>query len=102
MFVSRYRRLLPVDNPFVMEDVFVMPKTLDEVTRDAAGLPAPERLKLARILLDLSEADTFPTNEVQTAWDDEIERRLRELRTGAVKGVPLTEVKKRIEAGFSS
>lgn len=32
-----------------------MPKTLAEVTRDAAELSATERLKLARILLDLSD-----------------------------------------------
>lgn len=79
-----------------------MPKTLTELTRDAAGLPAPERLKLARILLDLSESDTAPTADVQAAWDQEIERRLLELRSGTVQGVPLDEVKKKIEAGFRS
>jgi putative addiction module component (TIGR02574 family) len=79
-----------------------MPKTLTEVTRDAAELPASERLKLARILLDLSETNTEPAEELQAVWDDEIARRLRELRTGTAKGVPLAEVKKRIEAGFRS
>lgn len=79
-----------------------MPKTLTELTRDAAGLPAPERLKLARILLDLSESDTAPAADVQAAWDQEIERRLLELRSGTVQGVPLDEVKKKIEAGFRS
>ncbi len=77
-----------------------MPKTLSEVTRDAAELPTSERLKLARILLDLSETSAEPAEELQVAWDDEIARRLRELRTGTVQGVPLAEVKKRIEAGF--
>jgi len=79
-----------------------MPKTLTEVTRDAAELPAPERLQLARILLDLSETATLPSDEVQAAWDTEIERRLRELRTGRVKGVPLPAVKEKVEAGFQS
>ena len=77
-----------------------MPKTLTEVTRDAAELPASERLKLARILLDLSETSAEPEDELQAAWDDEIARRLRELRSGAVKGVPLAEVRRRIEASF--
>ncbi|MBI2926617.1 MAG: addiction module protein [Verrucomicrobia bacterium] len=77
-----------------------MSKTLTEVTHDAAELPAPERLKLARILLDLSETATESAAELQTAWDDEIARRLRELRSGAVKGVPLNSVKRKIEAGF--
>jgi len=79
-----------------------MPKTLSELTRDAAELPAPERLKLARILLDLSESETAPTADAQAAWDEEIERRLQELRLGTVRGVLLDEVKRKIEAGFRS
>ena len=79
-----------------------MPKTLIEVTRDAAALPELERLKLARILLDLSESSAIPSEGTETAWDDEITRRLRELRTGEVQGVPLADVKRRIEAGFAS
>ena len=79
-----------------------MPKTLAEVTRDAADLPAPERLKLARILLDLSEPATESPDDVQNAWDQEIERRLQELRSGKVKGVPLEEVKAKIEARLAS
>lgn len=79
-----------------------MPKTLIEVTKDAAELPAPDRLKLARILLDLSETNPEPAEEVQAAWEEEIERRLGELRTGAVQGVPLQDVKKKIEARFHS
>jgi hypothetical protein len=77
-----------------------MPKTLSEVTQDAAGLPPLERLKLARILLDLSEIATTPVDQAQAAWDDEIVRRVRELRRGTVKGVPLAKVKRKIEAGF--
>ena len=61
-----------------------MPKTLTEVTRDAADLPAPGRLKLARILLNLSEAATESPEDVQNTWDQEIERRLQELRSGKV------------------
>ena len=79
-----------------------MPKTLIEVTRDAAALPELDRLKLARILLDLSESSAIPSEDAEAAWDDEITRRLLELRTGEVKGVPLAEVKRRIEAGFGS
>ena len=74
-----------------------MPKTLDEVAAAAAELPGVEQLKLARILLELWEVDLAPAPEVQKAWDREIERRLLELRSGRVKGVPLQEVKKKIE-----
>lgn len=79
-----------------------MSKTLIEVTRDAAALPEVERLKLARILLDISESSAIPSEDAEAAWDEEITRRLRELRTGEVKGVPLADVKQRIEAGFVS
>jgi putative addiction module component (TIGR02574 family) len=79
-----------------------MPKSLIEVTRDAAALPELDRLKLARILLDLSESSAIPSEDAETAWDDEITRRLRALRTGEVQGVPLADVKRRIEAGFAS
>jgi putative addiction module component (TIGR02574 family) len=79
-----------------------MPKTLTEVTRDALELPVGERLKLARIMLDLSEGDVERLEEVQAAWDKEIEQRVEELRSGQVKGVPLEEVKRKIEARFQS
>jgi len=77
-----------------------MPKTLSEVTRDAAELPVAERLKLARILLDISETDAEPISEIEMAWEAEIERRLEDLRSGKVKGVPLDEAKRRIESGL--
>ena len=79
-----------------------MPKTLTQVTRDAAELSAAERLKLVRILLDLSEADTDAHEEVEAAWEREIQRRLQELESGKVKGVPLEEIKRRLEADFQA
>jgi putative addiction module component (TIGR02574 family) len=79
-----------------------MSKTLTEVTRDAADLSERERLKLVRILLDLSEGEIEPTPDVQEDWDREIERRLAELRTGKVKGVPLEDVKRKIESRWPS
>jgi putative addiction module component (TIGR02574 family) len=79
-----------------------MSKTLTKLVQDAAELPGEDQLKLARILLELSEPDSAPSAEVEEAWDKEIERRLQELRSGKVKGVPLQEVRKRIESRFRS
>jgi putative addiction module component (TIGR02574 family) len=79
-----------------------MAKTLSEVTQEAAKLPGPDRLKLAHILLELSEPEAEPHADVQDAWDSEIERRLQELRSGQVEGVPLEKVKKKIEGRFPS
>ncbi len=78
-----------------------MPRPFDEVAREAAELPATERLKLARMLLDLSETEV-ESAEVQAAWDVEIERRLEELKSGKVQGIPLEEVKRKVEGRFSS
>ncbi len=79
-----------------------MKKTLTEVVRKSAELPAPERLKLAPIMLELAEPETEPLSDVQNAWDIEIERRLQELRSGKVEGVPLAEVKEKIEGRLRS
>ena len=64
--------------PRILREIRDMPKTLSEVTQEAAELPGPERLKLARILLELSETDTEPLADAQNAWESEIERRLQE------------------------
>ncbi len=77
-----------------------MPQTLAEITRDAADLPPQDRLKLVRIMLDLSEGGMENPAEVEEAWNNEIERRIEEMRTGKVKGVPLEAVKRRIESKF--
>ena len=50
-----------------------MPKTLSELTRDAAELSTVEQLKLARILLELAENNRLPQEEVDAAWEMEIE-----------------------------
>jgi hypothetical protein len=59
-----------------------MSKTLAEVTRDAAELSRPDRLKLARILLELSESEPVENSGVEDAWEGEIQRRLEDLRSG--------------------
>ena len=79
-----------------------MPKTLAEVTRDAAELSEVERLKLARILLEFSGPDPTNLAEIEDAWEAEIEKRLQDLRSGRAKGVPLEEVKKKLEARLRS
>ena len=93
----------PVDIPSTLrETAAAMAKTLIEVTKDATELLAPERLKFARILLDLSDANPEPAEEVQAAWEAEIQRRLGELRAGTVRGMPVQDVKRKIEARFHS
>jgi len=79
-----------------------MPKTLAEVTRDAAELSEPDRLKLARILLELSGPEPAALAGIEDAWETEIQGRLQDLRSGRVKGVPLEKVMSKIEARLRS
>ncbi len=79
-----------------------MRKTLSQVAQDASELPASDRLKLARLMLDLTDLESASPDQVQSEWDEEIQRRLEELCSGQVTAVPLEEVKKRIEARFRS
>jgi putative addiction module component (TIGR02574 family) len=63
---------------------------LAEITQDALRLPHDEQLKLARTLLESSEANGQP--EVHGAWEEEIERRIKSIDTGLAKGRPFAEV----------
>jgi putative addiction module component (TIGR02574 family) len=75
-------------------------KTLDEVTREAAQLDEVDRFKLARVLLSMSDDPVEPRAELDKAWDEEIDRRVEELKSGKMKLIPLEDVKRRIEAKF--
>jgi hypothetical protein len=57
-------------------------KLLSEVAKDALELPPNQRLTLARILLDVSEPDQDFSPEVETAWEQEIERRMKAVKSG--------------------
>lgn len=76
-----------------------MPKPLSQVAQDAAELSPSDRLKLARLMLDLTD---LAPGSAHAEWGEEIEKRLEELRGGEVTAIPWEEVKKRIEAGFNS
>ena len=76
-----------------------MPKTLNEVSRDAAALGLTDQLKLAHLLLIKVEAPLEPSYD-DAEWDREIEHRLEELQSGKAKGIPLADFKKRVETKF--
>jgi putative addiction module component (TIGR02574 family) len=70
--------------------VRVMTMTLRELYAETRQLPREQ----AAELIDLLLIDTFsePDPAVEDAWGREIERRLAELESGKVKGVPAAEV----------
>jgi hypothetical protein len=63
---------------------------LAEITQDALRLPHDEQLRLARTLLERSEANG--QSDVDAAWEEEIERRTKTIDAGLAKSRPFAEV----------
>jgi putative addiction module component (TIGR02574 family) len=78
-----------------------MSRSLAELAREAVELPQQQRLTLARILLDTSDASSEPLPEVEAAWEDEIAQRIRAIDAGQVQGKPwdavLADINKRFK-----
>lgn len=72
----------------------VTPK-LSEITEEALRLPQDEQLKLARTLLERSEASG--DSEVSAAWEEEIERRIQMIDTGLAQSRPFADVVRDID-----
>jgi putative addiction module component (TIGR02574 family) len=71
-----------------------MPKDFKDVFRDAADLPEHDRATLAGLLIESLEGEADP--DVEAAWAAEIERRVADLDSGAVKTIPWEEVRQRL------
>lgn len=67
-------------------------KLISEITRECLELPSAQRLKLARILIDVSEPGQDFSPEVQAAWDEEIGARVDAVKNGSAGSRPLAEV----------
>lgn len=76
-----------------------MSSLLQEVVTKAHNLSINERAELAHDLI--VSLDEGVDNELETAWDAEIERRTREIRSGKAKGRPADEVLAGIRAKYS-
>ena len=71
-----------------------MPMTLDQIVEETRHWP-PERIGelLDRLTEDLHSSEP----EIEAAWKSEIDRRIAEIESGKVKGVPAEEVSARIQ-----
>ena len=67
-----------------------MPMTVKELYAEARRLPPDQ----AAELMDLLLVDTYsePDPAIEEAWGREIDRRIAELESGKVKGIPAEEV----------
>jgi putative addiction module component (TIGR02574 family) len=59
------------------------------------ALSEKDRVGLAHLLLAAPDEEVEPDEEVKKAWKEAIQRRVEELRSGKVKGVPIEEMFRR-------
>ena len=64
-----------------------LPPDVEKAVADLLLLPPEQRLEVSRRL----EA-SFSQEEIDGAWSDEIAKRIREIESGAVRGIPADEV----------
>jgi putative addiction module component (TIGR02574 family) len=78
----------------------MMSMALEDVTREAMELPRPQRLALARLLIELD--DPGSDVDVQAAWEAEIQARVRAVQEGRVEGIPYEQVLARVDRRLAS
>jgi len=76
-----------------------MTRDLAKLLREASELPEADRAELAGRLLETLHGE--PDEDVEAAWAEEIERRVRQIDDGEVKTVPWEEVRTKLHARLS-
>jgi putative addiction module component (TIGR02574 family) len=74
-----------------------MTPTLQELKNASAALPPPQRAELAHFLLQSLEPEEDGWAE---AWQEELSRRLQDIRSGQVVGGPAEEVLNRLRERY--
>jgi putative addiction module component (TIGR02574 family) len=74
-----------------------MTPTLQDLKDASSGLPATQRAELAHFLLRSLEPEE---DGWAAAWQEELGRRLEEIRSGQVVGVPAEEVLNRLRERY--
>ena len=70
-----------------------MSRPLEKLESEALDLPVSQRARLAQLLIASLDEEPFEDPaEVKKAWDEEIFRRLSELRAGKAKLIPAEKV----------
>jgi putative addiction module component (TIGR02574 family) len=63
--------------------------TIRALEKEVLELPLRSRVRLAEKIIE--SVDDFTSKEVESAWADEIGRRVLEIESGELKGVSATE-----------
>ena len=77
-------------------------KAIAEITGDALTLPPFQRLQLARILMELTSADSEFTPEAEAAWEHEIMARLQAVQSGKATSRPVADVFAELDQRYPS
>jgi putative addiction module component (TIGR02574 family) len=73
-----------------------MSPELDELLKRAMALPLEDRAAMVNSLLE--SLDGTEDEDAEAAWDDEIKRRVDDIRSGRVKTIPGEQVLARLNA----
>ena len=73
-----------------------MKRDAAEILKGALALPTEARAALARSLLDSLDSDV--DEDAEAAWATEVDQRVAELESAAVKTIPWAEVRRRLAA----
>jgi len=63
-------------------------------------LSSEDRIGIAKRLLADPEPELSSPEEIETAWQDEIRRRVEEIKSGKVVGIPAEEVERLMDEEF--
>ncbi len=66
--------------------------TLRVLEKEVLELPPRSRVRLAEKIIE--SIDDYADPALETAWGDEIERRVKEIECGVEKGIPAAQVMK--------
>jgi putative addiction module component (TIGR02574 family) len=66
--------------------------TLRVLEKEVLELPPRSRVRLAEKIIE--SIDDYSDPDLEAAWGDEVERRVKEIESGAEKGIPANQVMK--------
>jgi putative addiction module component (TIGR02574 family) len=77
----------------LLDETFSMPMTLDQIVEETRHWP-PEKIGelVERLSGDLHACEP----EIEAAWQAEVAKRIEEIQSGKVKGIPGEEVSARV------
>ena len=73
-----------------------MERKVQELFREATEMSERDRAELAGLLLESLENE--PDVDVEAAWAEEVERRVRQIDSGEVKTLPWDQVRAQLHA----